>query len=137
MKWLVPVIVLLMAPVMAAAQRTPPDALKICFSQGDCISMMMIGDYYIGWTGPRMDTEWRLTVDHWTMDKLQLSGRATFHADIYQKSDFWVIKGTPDAIRDGVARGKAKDVGGHDARAGKVTVTWEPNRPKVYGRVVR
>lgn len=130
-------LLLLAFPLAASAQRTPPDNLKLCFSQNECVSMMMVGDSYIGWTGPKMDTEWRFTVDAWTMEKLRLSGRATLHEGIVQHSDRWVIKATPYVITDGVARGKAKDVSGHDKRAGKVTVTWQPSQPQLYGRVVR
>ncbi len=96
--------------------------------------MMMVSDSYIGWTGPKMDTEWRFTVDAWTMEKMRLSGRATLREDIFQHSDRWVIKAS---IRDGVARGKAKDISGHDKRAGKVTITWQPSRPQLYGKVIR
>jgi hypothetical protein len=99
--------------------------------------MMMVSDSYIGWTGPKMDTEWRFTVDAWTMEKLRLSGRATLHEDIFQHSDRWEIKAAPYVITDGVASGKAKDLSGRDKRAGKVTVTWQPSRPQLYGRVVR
>lgn len=127
-------LVLLVLPVAASAQRTPPDNLKVCFSNGDCVSMMMVSDSYVGWTGPKMDTEWRFTVDAWTMEKMRLSGRATLQEDIFRHSDRWVIKA---AIRDGVARGKAKDISGHDKRAGKVTITWQPSRPQLYGRVTR
>lgn len=130
-------LVLLMLPLAASAQRTPPDNLKVCFSGGDCVSMMMVSDYYLGYTGPKMNTEWRFTVDAWTMEKLQLSGRATLHQGIFQHSDKWEIKAKPYVITDGVARGKAKDMSGHDTRAGKVTVTWQPSRPELYGRVVR
>jgi hypothetical protein len=84
-----------------------------------------------------MNTEWRFTVDAWTMEKLELSGRATLHEGIFQHSDRWVIKATPYVITDGVARGKAKDVSGRDTRTGRVIVTWQPDQPKVYGRVVR
>ena len=70
-------LVLSVLPLAASAQRTPPDNLKVCFSDGDCVSMMMVSDSYIGWTGPKMDTEWRFTVDAWTMEKMRLSGRAT------------------------------------------------------------
>ena len=90
--------------------------------------MMMVSDSYIGWTGPKMDTEWRFTVDAWTTEKMRLSGRATLQEDIFRHSDRWVIKA---AITDGVARGKAKDISGHDKRAGKVTITWQPSRPQL------
>lgn len=121
-------LVLAALPLAASAQRTPPDNLKVCFSDGDCVSMMMVSGSYIGWTGPGMDTEWRLTVDAWTIKKMRLSGRATLREDIFQHSDRWVIKAAP-YITDGVARGKAKDISGHDKRAGKVTITWQPSRP--------
>lgn len=124
-------------PVTASAQRTPPDNLKVCFPAGDCVTMLMVSDYYLGYTGPKMNTEWRFTVDAWTMEKLELSGRSTFRQGIYQHSDRWTIKGTPDVIKDGIARGRAKDVSGHDGGAGKVTVTWQPSQAKVYGRVIR
>ena len=127
-------LVLSVLPLAASAQRTPPDNLKVCFSDGDCVSMMMVSDSYIGWTGTKMDTEWRFTVDAWTMEKMRLSGRATLQEDIFRHSDRWVIKA---AIRDGVARGKAKDISGHDKRAGKVTITWQPSRPQLYGKVFR
>jgi hypothetical protein len=127
-------LVLSVMPLAASAQRTPPDNLKVCFSDGDCVSMMMVSDSYIGWTGPKMDTEWRFTVDAWTMEKMRLSGRATLQEDVFRHSDRWVIKA---AIRDGVARGKAKDISGHDKRAGKVTITWQPSRPQLCGKVIR
>jgi len=135
-RWL---LLLLMLPLAASAQRTPPDYLKVCFSDGDCLAMMMIGDSYIGWTGPKMSTEWKFSIDTWTMEKIALSGRATMYhgMGIPFRSDRWVIKGTPDVIRDGIARAKAKDVSGRDQRAGRVTVTWAPEQPKIYGRVVR
>ncbi|HEY1759425.1 MAG TPA: hypothetical protein VGG72_28895 [Bryobacteraceae bacterium] len=128
---------LLAFSLAASAQRTPPDNLKICFSGGECVSMMMVSDSYIGWTGPTMNTEWRFTVDAWTMKELRLSGRATLREDIFQHSDRWVIKASPDMITDGAAHGKAKDISGHDKRAGKVAITWQPSRPQLYGRVVR
>jgi hypothetical protein len=82
-------------------------------------------------------TRHRFTVDAWTMEKLQLSGTVTLHeGGGVQHSDKWILKGTPDVIKDGVAHGKAKDMSGYDKRAGKVTVTWEPSQAKVYGRVV-
>ena len=99
--------------------------------------MMMVSDYYLGYTGPKMNTEWRFSVDAWTMERLELSGRSTLHQGVFQHSDRWTIKGTPDVIKDGIARAKAKDISGHDDRAGKVTVTWEPSRPQLYGRVIR
>jgi len=127
-------LVLLALPLAASAQRTPPDNLKVCFSDGDCVCMMMVSDSYIGWTGPEMHTEWRLGVDAWTMKKMRLSGRATLQEDIVRHSDRWVIKA---AIRDGVARGKAKDISGSDKRTGRVTITWLPSRPQFYGKVIR
>ena len=130
-------LLLLILPVTCPAQRTPPDNLKLCFSGGECVFMMMVSDSYIGWTGPKMDTEWRFTVDAWTMEKMRLSGRATLHVGIFQHSDRWVIKASPYVITDGIARGKAKDMSGHDKRAGKVTVTWQPSQPQLYGRVIR
>lgn len=90
--------------------------------------MMMVSDSYIGWTGPKMDTEWRFTVDAWTTGKMRLSGRATLREGIFQHSDRWVIKAAPYMITDGVARGKAKDISGRDKRAEKVTITWQPSR---------
>ena len=95
--------------------------------------MMMVSDSYIGWTGPEMHTEWRFTVDAWTMEKMRLSGRSTLREDVYRHSDRWVIKA---AIRDGVSRGKAKDISGHDKKSGKVTITWQPSRPQLYGKVI-
>jgi hypothetical protein len=130
-------LLLSIAPLSASAQRTPPDNLQVCFSSGDCVHMLIVSDYYLGYTGPKMNTEWRFTVDAWTMEKLELSGRSTLHEGIFQHSSRWTIKGTPDVIKDGIARAKAKDMSGHDDRAGKVTVTWEPSQPKVYGRVIR
>jgi hypothetical protein len=97
--------------------------------------MMMVSDSYIGWTGPKMDTEWRFTVDAWTMEKVELSGRATLREGIVQHSDKWVIKAAPYVITDGVARGGAKDISSRDRRAGKVT--WQPSQQQLYGRVVR
>jgi hypothetical protein len=127
-------LVLSVLPLAASARRTPPDNLKVCFSDGDCVAMMMVSDSYIGWTGPEMHTEWRFTVDAWTMEKMRLSGRSTQREDVYRHSDRWVIKA---AIRDGVARGKAKDISGHDKKSGKVTITWQPSRPQLYGKVIR